>query len=117
MKRNKILITQLTFIFIGLSFLSCNKVETSSIIENDVCSNEAEIISFDSLKCGLCWGWIIKVGNDTIKTRDESNLGIGSRFGYTFNENREIYISLGGPVNEPLRDYPYYEIECIEGRN
>jgi len=111
---NKILPIQLLIILSGLSFLSC---ETDTVVDNP-CLSEAEIIEFDPLKCGLCWGWIIKTaGNDTIKTRDELEIGIGEQFGYEFEEPVKIFISVGGIVDEPLRDYPYYEINCMERRN
>lgn len=69
------------------------KIKSDLAIESNqhACTNEAEIISFNPLKCGLCWGWIIKVENDTIKTRDSANLGIGNQFGYTFDETMNIY--------------------------
>jgi len=59
---------------------------------------------------------VIKVGDKTIKTRDEKNLGIGSKFGYSFDEKIKVHIALGKKVDEPIRDYQYYEIECIKER-
>lgn len=61
---NKIIKRRLVFIFIGLSFLSCNKIKSDLAIERNqhACTNEAEIISFDPLKCGLCW-----VGSSRLK--------------------------------------------------
>ena len=77
------------------------------------CEKEGEIIEFESLKCGGCWGWIIAVGNDTIKTDDSPKL---EEFGYRFKEPKKIYITIGSARNEFSRNYPYHEIICIEER-
>jgi len=80
------------------------------------CESEAEIISFNPQKCGGCWGWIIKVGTDTIKTTDDLNIGIGKNFGYRFNDPEKVYITLGDSITMYSRDYTYYQVRCIEKR-
>lgn len=89
---NKIIKRRLVFIFIGLSFLSCNKIKSDLAIESNqlACTNEAEIISFDRIKMRLMLGWIIKVENDAIKRRDRAYLGLGNQFGYTFDKTMNI---------------------------
>lgn len=79
----------------------------------------AEIIDFNSDKSACCWGWTIKINNDTIRSIDEI---IGETVGYQINDLIEVYIELGemeqscseqGFTNpNQLRDY--YKIIKIE---
>ena len=39
-------------------------------------TKNAEIIDFISEKCYCCWGWVIKVGSDTIKADQLPNQNI-----------------------------------------
>lgn len=102
-------------ILIGILLLSLFSFE---FIENNksTCRLEAEVIAFDPLKCGICWGWIIKVNNDTIKTRDNLHVGFGELVGYRFRESVPVYISIGDSLHVGTRDYPYYQITCLEKR-
>jgi len=95
-------------LFVLLSVIAaCDKED-----QNVICKNEGEIIDFDSLKCGTCWGWIIKVGNDTIKSREiDSDI-----FGFQFDQPLKVNIKVGDALKEGTNDFPYFEIECIEER-
>jgi hypothetical protein len=63
------------------------------IIANlDKLESNAQVISFNPEKCGCCWGWTIKMGNDTIKSDDGI---IGQRIGFCFNNPMKVYIELG----------------------
>ncbi|MBA7543073.1 hypothetical protein ES705_35399 [subsurface metagenome] len=106
--RNLIL---LNVLIIGL-ITSCDKDDNSL-------KSNAEIIDFNPDKCGCCWGWTIKMGNDTIKS---DNVIIGETVGYEIKNPIKVYIELGeiedtcsnlGFTNPDLaRDY--YKIEKIK---
>ncbi|CAN5477839.1 hypothetical protein BH10BAC1_BH10BAC1_01400 [soil metagenome] len=51
-----------------LSFLTIAVVSYKTINTEDPCDKEGKIIGFNSLKCNCCWGWVITIGKDTIKT-------------------------------------------------
>jgi hypothetical protein len=67
--------------------------------------SNAEIISFDMRKCMCCWGWVIKMGNDTIKSDDDR---IFKLVGYEIKEPVKVYVELGEP-----RFCKYYNIKKI----
>lgn len=54
--------------------------------------SNAELLGFNPDKCGCCWGWTIKIGNDTIKSDDTI---IGETVGYNINYPVNVYIELG----------------------
>jgi hypothetical protein len=80
--------------------------------------SNAEIISFNSLKCGCCWGWTIKIGNDTIKSAD---VIIEETVGFEINKPIKVYIELGeiedtcsnSGISNPDYRRDYYEIKKI----
>jgi hypothetical protein len=74
----------LSLVFI-IAISSCKKDTVSNNIN-------AEIISFNSDKCMCCWGWTIKIGNDTIKS---DNIIIGKLVGYEIKDPIKVYIDLG----------------------
>ena len=41
-----------------------------------------------------CWGWVIKMGKDTIKSEDSR---IGKLVGYEIKEPVKVFIELGEP--------------------
>jgi hypothetical protein len=51
------------FIIILLSLTGCEKKD--ELVNK---TTEAQVIGFVTEKCFCCWGWVIKVGADTIKT-------------------------------------------------
>ena len=68
----------------------------------------AEVLSFNPEKCGCCWGWTIKVRNDTIKSADSRLADI---VGYEINKPIPIKLELG--EGEKFCSL-YYEIKKIE---
>ena len=93
-------------------FISCEKSENSY-------KGNAEIIGFNSEKCGCCWGWIIKCGKDTIKSDDGI---IEEVAGYEIDEPIPVYIELGEiedacskmGYDDPDLSIDYYAIKKIE---
>lgn len=93
-------------------FISCEKNENSF-------KGNAEIIGFNSTKCMCCWGWIIKCGNDTIKSDD---IIIDEIIGFEINEPIPVYIELGEieiacskiGYDNPDQAMDYYAIKRIE---
>ena len=63
-----------------------------SACEKDPIKANAEVISFNPLKCGCCWGWTINTGGKEIKT-DNSN--VGEIVGFEIDEPVLVYIELG----------------------
>lgn len=104
--------TTIITLFIMLFLISCEKSESSF-------KGNAEIIGFNSSKCGCCWGWIIKCGNDTIKSDD---VIIDDIAGYEIGEPVPVYIELGDIENacstmgydDPDLSIDYYVIKKIE---
>lgn len=91
-------------------FISCNNV-------NEVTGDIGEVIYFEAHKCFCCWGWVIKIGNDTIKS-DDGNLG--DLVGYNIIDPIPVRIIIGSKKQD-CSDYPeafhskhYYEIKMIE---
>ncbi len=74
----------LILLILGIFLFSCEK--------NNQLNINAEIISFNPDKCSCCWGWLIKTGNDTIKSDDEI---IGSVIGYEIINPIKVKIELG----------------------
>jgi hypothetical protein len=52
-----------------LLLLSCTE-DKSNDAETMIAATRAEEIGFNPNKCMCCRGWIIRIGNDTIKTTD-----------------------------------------------
>jgi hypothetical protein len=90
-------------LFIGVS-LSCEK-------QTDLNRNYAEVTGFNPDKCMCCWGWTIKVGNDTIKS---DNAIIGQEIGFEIGNPVPVIIELG---EKDDRCSSYYEIIRIERIN
>jgi hypothetical protein len=95
----------LSLLLIGIG-ISCEKDEIPL-------KANAEIIRFNSELCMCCWGWTIKMGNDTIKS--DSNI-IGEVVGYESENPISVFIELGEKDNKcTTPNYPrdYYEIKRI----
>ncbi len=105
----KLIILNVLIIFL---FTSCNK-------ETDSQKSNAEIINFNADKCFCCWGWTIKIGNDTIKS---DNIIIGETIGYEITNPVKVYIELGEiedtcsnfTFTNPNLKQDYYQIKKIE---
>ena len=66
-----------------------------------------EIIYFEANKCVCCWGWVIKIGNDTIKTRHLPNPEIKPGI---INTPIKVIIELGSKMTS-CKNY-YYVKYC-----
>jgi len=97
--------TKLLFIILmfQIAFLSCKKSDEKII--------DAQIIGFDITKCSCCWGWIIKFGNDTIKTDS-----LPGDFKMDGDFPIKVKLELGEMVKRcsDLKRYDYYKIKSIE---
>ncbi|NQY11415.1 MAG: hypothetical protein HRT71_18105 [Flavobacteriales bacterium] len=78
--------------------------------QTDGCMEEAEIIGFDATKCRPCWGWIIKVENDTIMSEKLDR----DKWGYDFSEPTKVTITVGKLLDRMHHKYKYYSIHCIK---
>ncbi len=71
-------------------------------------TTDAQVIDFVTEKCFCCWGWVIKVGTDTIKTEKIPTLTPTENFVFPINARitiGEITID----CSEGIADY--YEIK------
>jgi hypothetical protein len=86
----------------------------ATITISDISKQEsnAQIIGFNADKCSCCWGWTIKMGNDTIQS---DNWIIGHTIGYTFNEPVDVYIEKGklSQICSSTSKYDYYDLNLI----
>ena len=92
-----------------LSILSVIFANSASIAQTQFESQKksGEIIYFDANKCVCCWGWVIKIGNDTIKTRHLPNQEIKPVF---INTPIKVNIELGSKMTS-CKNY-YYVKYC-----
>jgi len=74
--------------------------------------SNATIIDLNPDKCGCCWGWTIKIGNDTIKS---DNAIIGKTIGYKIDNPVNVYAEKGSLKQScsELGSYDYYELKHI----
>jgi|WetSurMetagenome_2_1015567.scaffolds.fasta_scaffold98876_1 hypothetical protein len=95
---------------------SCKKDSPST---SDTLKANAEIIAFRPEKCGCCWGWVIRMGTDTIKV---DSLPHTEAVGYNILTPIPVYIELGGmkqdcsssPNTDPIVSKSYYTIKKLE---
>lgn len=74
--------------------------------------SNAKILSFSADKCMCCWGWSIKMGNDTIMSLDNI---IAQKIGYDISNPIDIYVELGA-IEKTCSNYGirnYYKINQI----
>jgi len=70
------------------------------------------ILSFNSEKCNGCWGWIIKIGKDTIKTND---LPFITTKLTELKYPQAVHVVVGEMIlKQSPFDYDYYKIEFLE---
>ncbi len=86
-------------------FNSCEKEESSQL--------NAEIIGFNSYKCGCCWGWIIKLENEIIKA---DKLPDVEKIGYEISTPIPVILELGECKRE-CPGYDYYDIISLKRIN
>ena len=73
---------------------------------------KAEVLSFNAEDCMCCWGWTLKVGNDTIKCEDTK---LGEIVGFTITKPVTVYVELGG-INElcsKKSKFVFYELNTV----
>jgi len=90
-------------LILQLVILSCKKSDDKII--------DCQIIGFEFAKCFCCWGWIIKNGNDTIKTDSlPSNFKMDEKFPI------KVKIELGEKTQNcsAYRKHDYYKLKSIE---
>jgi hypothetical protein len=85
------------------SFTNCEKKE--DYVNRTV---DAQVVGFVLEKCYCCWGWVIRIGSDTIKTEQIPSLSPSENT--VFPINAEIKIGAKKiDCSEKMADY--YEIE------
>jgi len=99
----KMNLLSLTFVFFLLfSLTGCEKRDQLANI-----TTNSQVIGFVTEKCFCCWGWVIKVGSDTIKTEHIPTL--------TFSESTDFPIDARITIGSRTIDCSgemadYYEI-------
>ena len=110
----KSLINSILFsLIIILFFKTVEGNSGQQLQQSDSKKINAEIIAFDMLKCSCCWGWIIKVENDTIKAEYLPDKSIAP----ILNAEElpiKVKVQIGSKLNRCTKDYSYYEIKFIE---
>jgi hypothetical protein len=82
---------KIIFFMLVLAFTSsCKK---GSLPTNSILQPNAEIIAFRPDKCGCCWGWVIRMGADTIKV---DSLPDADAVGYNISTPVPVYLELAG---------------------
>jgi hypothetical protein len=73
----------------------------------------AEIIRFNPDKCMCCWGWEVKIGEDTVKI---DSMPGDLLIGHEVCTPIPVYIELGSKKRDcsSLKKYDYYNIRKIE---
>tara|TARA_R110002050_G_scaffold80311_5_gene171829 strand:- start:40 stop:759 length:720 start_codon:yes stop_codon:yes gene_type:complete len=84
---------------------------TSSFKLLGQCDTDAEILGFLRAKNGNeCWGWVIKIGNDTVRSKQVD-------FFNCFNNNfpKQAKVRLGEKIESQVTvDYPFYNFLCVD---
>jgi hypothetical protein len=100
----KMNLLSLTFVFFLLfSLTGCEKRDQLANI-----TTNAQVIGFVTEKCFCCWGWVIKVGSETIKTEQIPTLNLSESTAFPINAR----ITVGSRTidcSEEMADY--YEIK------
>lgn len=96
----------LIFAFLILLMTTCEK-KNEPVSHYDLANStvNAQVIGFVDIKVYCQWGWIIKVGADTIKADSIPSLPIPAQTVFPINATIEI----GSRTNECPK-YNYYEI-------
>jgi hypothetical protein len=107
----------IVLLLISLAFVASCKKDSSPTME--ILKANAEIIAFRADKCGCCWGWVIRMGTDTIKVDSFPN---PDAIGYNIVTPIPIYIELAGmkqdcssmSITDPIVNKNYYTIRKLE---
>ena len=99
--------TQLIGIILTCLLISCEKNVKPEIEGN------GEILRFNPEKCMCCWGWDVKIGNDTVKI---DSIPSGFQSPYEITNPIPVYIELGARILDcsKLNKYDYYKVIKIE---
>ncbi len=98
-------IVAVLILFVSIYISSCEK--DNSLVNT---TKNAEIIDFIPEKCYCCWGWVIKVGNDTIKADQLPDPDI---IGYEINSPVRVIIEIGERTTDCSSGFDYYEIKKL----
>jgi hypothetical protein len=108
-----ILLTDLTpYPEISMEILPNDYKAKLKMVNIDELENNAKIIAFNPDKCSCCWGWTIKIGNDTIKSDDEL---IGKIVGYKRDYPVNIFLEKGDfkQTCSDMGGYDYYRLKTL----
>ncbi len=100
---------------IGIEIQASDYVVELMLADKENLQCNASVLSFSADKCGCCWGWTIKIGEDTIRTED---VLVGNSVGYDRNYPVDVYVRLGDTDSSCTgmfgRDYYWIEeiVEC-----
>lgn len=100
-------------VLLTLVFSLTNCEEQSDLVNR---TTDARIVGFVTEKCYCCWGWVIKVGTETIKAEQIPNLNPSENIVFPIN----VRITIGQKTTDcsgraiDMTQLPdYYEIkEC-----
>jgi hypothetical protein len=83
-----------------------------TITDLDKLKSNAKVLGFSTDKCQCCWGWTIKIDNDTIMSPDDI---IGQKIGYNISTPIDVYVELGEIENTCSNNgnRNYYKINQI----
>lgn len=83
-------------------------------LKNNDCVKEGTILSFSSLKCGGCWGWSVKVGSDTIKTRNLPFTTDVIHQNIIFQLKLPQKVKINVEESKVKQHSVYHQVNCIE---
>jgi hypothetical protein len=94
-------------IIVAFILLSCEKH-----VKPDIEGN-GEILRFNPEKCMCCWGWDLKIGNDTLKI---DSIPYNLQSPYEITNPIPVYVELGPRILDcsNLNKYDYYKVIKIE---
>ena len=102
---------QIGFLILLFTITNCEKKD--ELINR---TKECQIIGFVTEKCSCCWGWVIKVDADTIKSENIPNFSLGENTVFPINAE----IKIGSKTKDcsattynynGITTYDYYEIK------
>lgn len=99
---------KLKFIVLLILVFSLTNCEKKDELSNR--TTDAQIVGFVLEKCYCCWGWVIKVGKDTIKTENIPDLSLTENTVFPIDAK----ITIGSKTidcSEKMADY--YDIKAI----
>jgi hypothetical protein len=92
-----------------LSITNCEKKD--ELVDR---TTDAQVVGFVMEKCYCCWGWVIKIGADTIKTEQIPNLNPSENIVFPINAKITIgskTIDCSDRIIDMTKMPDYYEIK------